>query len=519
MSAIQGLQEIKELTEELVVLYVEDEEDIRINMLEILNLFFKEVHTAVDGVEGVEKLGKHAFDLLITDIQMPRMNGLELVEQSKRLYPDMPVIITTAFSDQDYFIRSIDLKVDKYLLKPIEQERAKEVFFTVAKMIDDRRKAKELEIRIRQERINRMSENIVEQITNSYQSPCIVYTKGKVRYVNDAFCSLFDAELSEQFLGDAVALETLFDQRVDFMGALDLYTDEDPAKNRVSISKRQGRKIYRVVRKEITIDENDTPSLIYFFNDITLEEYQKIKIKAYSEILEEMVFDTRYRKSRKPAEKPVPETAAPPEEKPAVKEAPPVLKEVEPVEEAEPEIPADEGPKLVINEEENELLRRSHMHKTMAADYVAELDDEILQELQELDELEKDFTESILMLQEDANVEGLREMSGQLERYAHEISLLFEFEDLAYAIRSLAGLVASVDGEKLDEKMMRKTLIILDGIKSDLADWRRFIFIEQSAKDIHYLDSSLYSACLQIELMLSEEIKEMESEEDDLILF
>ena len=66
---------------------------------------------------------------------------------------------------------------------------------------------------------------------------------------------------------------------------------------------------------------------------------------------------------------------------------------------------------------------------------------------------------------------------------------------------------------------MKKIILLLGGIQSDLGDWRKLLFITQSALDIHYLDSSLFSTCLQIELMLSEEAKEDQTAEEDLILF
>ena len=473
--------------------------------LEYYNFFFKNIYVAYDGQNGLELFANHRIDIVITDIKMPNLNGLDMIEKIRKENPLIPIIITTAFNDEKYFIRSIDLKVDKYLLKPIEIENAKDVFYSISKMIDDRKKAKEFEIKLMHDKINRISKHIVSQIADSYQSPCIVYTEGEIRYLNDAFCSLFDAEELEEFLKN----EILFDERDGFMVSLNDYDDVDPTKNRVSISKHNGRKVYRVKRNAIELDDNDVQSTIYLFNDITLEEYQKIKIKSYLDMLEEMVFKTYYKANKTPI-KVHPE----PEKKSVVEDIVTLQEKVIPEEEV-----ISDGPKLSIGAQENALLRRSHVHKTTAKVYIAELDDDTLKELQELDELDKDFKESIILLEEDANIEGIRQMSAQLERYAHEISLLFEFEDLAYAVRSLATLLMTVDESKLEEKILKKVVLFLGGIQSDLADWRHLLFVEQSALDIHYLDSSLFSACLQIELVFSEDVSEMESEEDDLILF
>jgi CheY-like chemotaxis protein len=504
--SVNDTAKIKELTKELVILYVEDEEDIRHQMLGLLRILFKEVYVASDGFEGLSLFQKRYYDLIITDIQMPNMNGLDMVQHIRLTHPNIPIIITTAFSDQEYFIRSIDLKIDKYLLKPIEEGRAKQVFSDIAWMIDDRKKAKEYEIQQMQERINRLSERIVAQITESYLSPCIIYTNNTVRYFNDPFCAIFDpAELQHFLKGENGGIP--FDKRSGFIASLEEYDSSDPSKNRISVSKRQGRKIYRIVRREIHIDNEEEQSLIYFFNDITLEEYQKIKIRSYTEILEELVIQNRYRGKKVTAQSsPLRETSA-----------------KEYVEENRAAVAvASEEPtkaKLKIDDEENRLLRRSHVNKTTAAEYVSELDYEILQELQELDELDDDLKESICLLKEDADIDGLRQMAIQLETYAHEISMLFEFEDLAYAIRSLAKVLEKIEDTSIDTKNMKKIILLLSGIQSDLGDWRRHLFVTQSALDIHYLDSSLFSTCLQIELILSDESNEIDSAEDDLVLF
>ncbi len=495
---MNDLQSIRVLTETLDVLYVEDEENVREQMLDILKLFFHHIYIAKDGSEGFELYKENRIDIVITDIQMPNMNGLDMVELIRKIEPAIPVVITTAFNEQEYFIRSIDLQVDKYLLKPIEQKNAVEVFASISKMIEDRKKAKELDMKIMQNKINRISEQIVSEIANSYQNPCVVYSSdNNIRYVNDALYELFDEdEISSLFEG-----EITFDDRAGFMYTLEQYNENDPAKNRVSISKKNGRKIYRVSRKEIDLDANHEKSVIYLFNDITLEEYQKIKIKAYTDRLEDIVFRTHYKANTQ-----------------AQNDSDGLNSDfTEKVKDSEPG--STDNTKLSIDDGAHAILRRSRIHKTTASEYIEELDSEILIELQELDELDKDFSDSILSLQDDTNLSALHEMSKQLSQYAHEISLLFEFEDLAYAIRSLSSLLANVDGEKLDEKGMKKIVIFLAGIQSDLADWRNLIFIQQSALDIHYLDSSLFSACLQIELVLSDEVKEIESEDDDLILF
>ena len=483
MNDTSKYSDIKDLSYSLKVLYVEDEEDTREVVSGVLKLFFKDVVVAVDGNDAKEKLIKENPDLLITDIQMPKIDGLELIKYTKDNYKDIPIIITTAFTDQEYILQSFDLGVTQYIIKPIKEENLIDVIYKTSKMLDNSKKAQELEIYKTKQVIDYASEHIIDQILGSIKSPCIIYTDNKIRYSNKALDKLMDNK----------DINSIFDKSEGFMARLEDYTEDDPAKNVVSISKNNGRKVFRIIRSNINIDEVLKKSNFYLFVDITLEEYQKIKIKSYTEVLESIIIKTKYKKSTEEKNKPSPIT--------------------------DTKVDIKDAKKLTINDEENEILRRSHKNKTTAKEYIKELDDETLKELQELDDLDKDFSYSISLLREDANIEGMKEMAKQLEHYAHEISLLFEFSDLSYAIHSLSALFNSVDESKLTDKNIRKLILILDGIKDDLANWRKVIFIEQDSLDIHYLDSSLFSACLQIELVLSDDVKEMESEEDDLILF
>lgn len=478
MAVNEDLQKVKKLSSTLNVLYAEDEQDIRETTTELLKIFFNDVIVAVDGEDAKEKLTKHTPDLIITDIQMPKMDGMQLIEYIKQNFEDLPVIITTAFSNQEYIFRSFDLGVSQYIIKPIKQENLIQVIYNVSKAIDNAKKAKKLEEYKIKEIVDYSSEHIIEQLLGSLKTPCIIFTGDKMRYSNNAF---------KEQIGDA----SVFDKKPGFISSCREYNEDDLNKNKVSISKHGGRKVFKVVKSNINIDEIVQVSKLYIFMDITLEEYQKVKIQSYTDILESFVIKTKYHQEQTPQ----------------------IIDDNK-----DSYIPADKN-KLTINDEENELLRRSHTHKTTAEDYFQELDDEVLKELQELDELDKDFADSIYMLRDDYNFEGIKHMSEHLEKYAHEISLLFEFKDLSYAIKSLATLFYTIEESKIDEKKLSRISIILEGIKDDLATWRKVIFIEKSALDIHYLDSSLFSACLQIELLLSDESNEMESEEDDFVLF
>ena len=106
---------------EITVLYCEDEKDLRDATIGILKNFTKQQFIAEDGAEGLKlfKENKDEIDLIITDVNMPNMNGLEMSKIIKDINPDIPIIVATAFSNSEYLLDAIELGVDKYVLKPV----------------------------------------------------------------------------------------------------------------------------------------------------------------------------------------------------------------------------------------------------------------------------------------------------------------------------------------------------------------------------------------------------------------
>ena len=120
---MKDLKSIISITQTLKLLYVEDNEEMRETALEILSEFFSDIIVAVDGLDGLEKFQAHHFDLIITDITMPNMNGLEMLEKIYENNQDVLSLIFSAYNEEKYFTQSIKLGVEGYLLKPIEFEQ------------------------------------------------------------------------------------------------------------------------------------------------------------------------------------------------------------------------------------------------------------------------------------------------------------------------------------------------------------------------------------------------------------
>ena len=114
---VENVSKLKDVT----VLYCEDEEYLRDVTKGILESFTKKQFIAEDGAIGLEIFKEHQeeIDLIITDVNMPNMNGLEMAKEIKAINPNIPIIVATAFSNSEYLLEAIELGVDKYVLKPI----------------------------------------------------------------------------------------------------------------------------------------------------------------------------------------------------------------------------------------------------------------------------------------------------------------------------------------------------------------------------------------------------------------
>jgi two-component system, sensor histidine kinase and response regulator len=126
------------------LLYVEDEEITRETVCALLTRRFPSVaiHCAGDGAAGLHLFEHLAPDLVITDIGMPAMDGIEMSRRIRELRPEVPIIVTSAHSDLRYLMEGIDLGISRYVMKPIETDK---LFQTVAASLAALRLERELQ--------------------------------------------------------------------------------------------------------------------------------------------------------------------------------------------------------------------------------------------------------------------------------------------------------------------------------------------------------------------------------------
>jgi len=107
----------------LKILYIDDEENIRLNAIEYLNFYCDSVYGAKDGIEGLEVYNKMQPDIIITDIKMPKLNGLDMVRKIREKDNTTRIIVATAFLETSYLLQAVELGLVKYLIKPITADK------------------------------------------------------------------------------------------------------------------------------------------------------------------------------------------------------------------------------------------------------------------------------------------------------------------------------------------------------------------------------------------------------------
>jgi len=130
---------LKEITSELSLLYVEDNTDLRNETGKLFGHLFNTVDTAYNGKDALEKLLTRGYDLVITDINMPVMDGVELTKHIRENNVTQPIIVTSAHDESSYLLELIELGIDKFILKPLDiQKVIPALSFVCSKIVNEK---------------------------------------------------------------------------------------------------------------------------------------------------------------------------------------------------------------------------------------------------------------------------------------------------------------------------------------------------------------------------------------------
>ena len=105
------------------ILYVEDEEKIRHHIVNSLGYLVEDVQEAANGIDALEVLENYTPDIIITDLEMPKMNGITFIKNVRQTNKDVYIIVLTAHTRNDYLLELIDMHIEHFIIKPMNFEK------------------------------------------------------------------------------------------------------------------------------------------------------------------------------------------------------------------------------------------------------------------------------------------------------------------------------------------------------------------------------------------------------------
>ncbi|MFA6191234.1 MAG: EAL domain-containing protein [Sulfurimonas sp.] len=129
-------KKLSSVTKNISVLYVEDEKDTREQYSNIFQLLYKEVKSVENGEAALAEYSLKKYDLIITDLTMPKMNGVDLISEILKMNPTQHIVIMTAHNTSENLRNSIEFQVDGILLKPVVMDKLFQMLYKVSHLID-----------------------------------------------------------------------------------------------------------------------------------------------------------------------------------------------------------------------------------------------------------------------------------------------------------------------------------------------------------------------------------------------
>ncbi|NLC27718.1 MAG: response regulator, partial [Campylobacteraceae bacterium] len=164
------LEKLAQIGKKMRILHIEDDVALQQELMLLLSDIFDFITFARDGLEGLASFEKNDFDLVITDIKMPKMDGIEMIEQMRKLKPSQHIIVTSAYNEIEYLTKLINLQVNGFILKPLDSNAMFQTLYRSVRHIEDE---KELEAKTKE--LSILNENLEKEAINknlTYKKEC-----------------------------------------------------------------------------------------------------------------------------------------------------------------------------------------------------------------------------------------------------------------------------------------------------------------------------------------------------------
>lgn len=456
---------------------VVDDNELNRNLLTMLldqyrtqNSLSFNIFTCINGQEAVDICEKKSVDLIFMDYLMPVMDGSEATGIIKRKHPHIMIIAVSSYEDEAKQKEMLHNGAEDYVVKPLT-----EVLFN--------------------SRLNNYLQLLQNRNHISHSSSAVNLFTKKIYNYRMEFSITSEEDLAQFW--EAVLI------RFDFQRQIEHISDFTRFIYYAGSIRLQEEGPFRIIVEEetenffFTLEYNENPLHCEAMETLINSHCQHAVYRCIDGVLSFILKKKSLQSETAPSG--------------SVEQTETIVSDTEPSTAAEKNI-------RHLSEEEKGILHKSQKDIAISAkEYSQDVDSFVLTELQELDDLEKEVSDLIEELQ-DENHAAMPEIISRLHKYAAVLNSLIEFQPLAFSLESLSNLLSEVDLSKIEPSVYRKMIIYLSNIIMDFSSWRKIIFIDQDANDIHYMDSSLFSSILQLEQLFKAD-QTYEEDENELELF
>jgi len=257
---MSDLKKLKSAAKGFSILYVEDNKALRLNVERLLHKFFDNVFVAEDGTVGLEMFKKHHYHLVITDIKMPNMDGIEFTKNIKKIQPDTKVIVMSAFDDKEYLLKGIELGVFRFLKKPVNLAELTDVLYLAVE-------------EIKHESNTKLFFTHLQSIFNYQSSMVIMLNKAHPILANQMLFDFFGVDSIEAFKENHGDISRVFMEHDGFLynseeeNALDRLQTSDKKLFHVKIKNYKGEIKHLIAKYQIIPEKHGYGVLS--FDDVT----------------------------------------------------------------------------------------------------------------------------------------------------------------------------------------------------------------------------------------------------------
>lgn len=421
-----------------------------------------EIYEAINGEEAVEKVRELRPHIVLMDIMMPVMDGLEATKIIKAAYPSTVVIAVTAVMDPAIETTLAAIGVSAFIRKPVDKELIR---FKLSSYVYGFQKREQL----RESGAGRSLPTGAPHNVRPFKTLYTITSNEAIMDFGVWMLGRFDCLWAGGCTKIDRVLECIF-------GVIRMELERDTATVLTISENYEEMYIHLPLPPGMGLPISMEQSLLHLGPSCVKNGHSILFVLPLPLPAREITPQC----AREVASVPKDTTAA-----------------------TDPQLQNPE--KRTVEAGERQLLRESFTVKTTAAEYIAGIDGDTFGEMRDLRETEEEWEGWLDELAIAPTEENFHRFCDDvLGVYAHAISRLYEFSGLSYAITSLSALIRSHVSLLVEDSEKRGSVLLFLGcFKNDLSAWIEHLFERQDAEDIHYLDCSLYSSCMQIETIIN----------------